>query len=308
MTIRHLRIFIEVAKSGKMSIAAQQLFISQPTVSQSIRELEDYYGRKLFDRLSKKLYITPFGKELFTYATQVVEQFDNLEKKMNDNLHIENLRIGASVTVGSCLLSRIIKEFHRISPRVNTYSYVNNTAMVEKKLLKSELDIAIVEGDIYSQDLVTTPVIDDYLVFLCSNNHPLLYKEKITLHDLENQRFAMREDGSGTRKFLEQILHKYKIHIQLVCEASSTDTIRRAILDDNCISLLSIHTFEEDIINGKIGIIKTNLNVLKRSFKLVYHKDKIMSSSIITLKDILKKYKTSDFMKDLLAKGYHMNN
>jgi len=302
MTIRHLRIFIEVARTGKMSLAAQRLFISQPTVSQAIRELEDHYSQKLFERLSKKLYITSFGKELFSYATKVVEQFDNLEKTMNDNLHIENLRIGASVTVGTCLLSRIIKEFHNLAPRVNTYAYVNNTTMVEKKLLESDLDIAIVEGEIHSQDLVTTPVIDDYLVLLCNNNHPLSKKEKITLYDLENQRFAMREDGSGTREFFEQILHKYKIQIQLAYEASSTDTIRRAILDDDCLSLLSIHTFEEDIICGKIHIMKTDLNPLKRSFKLVHHKDKIMTPSIITLKEILKKYKTSDFMKDLLIK------
>ncbi|MCC3868787.1 LysR family transcriptional regulator [Terrisporobacter mayombei] len=302
MTIRHLRIFIEVARTGKMSLAAQRLFISQPTVSQTIRELEDHYGQKLFERLSKKLYITSFGKELLSYATQVVEQFDNLEKTMNDNLHIENLRIGASVTVGTCLLSKIIKEFHSVAPRVNTYAYVNNTTMVEKKLLESDLDIAIVEGEIHSQDLVTTPVIDDYLVLLCNNNHPLSKKEKITLYDLENQRFAMREDGSGTREFFEQILQKYKVQIQLVYEASSTDTIRRAILDDDCLSLLSIHTFEEDIICGKIHIIKTDLNTLKRSFKLVHHKDKIMTPSIITLKEILKKYKTSDFMKDLYIK------
>ncbi|UEL49049.1 LysR family transcriptional regulator [Terrisporobacter hibernicus] len=302
MTIRHLKIFIEVARAGKMSLAAQRLFISQPTVSQAIRELEDHYSQKLFERLSKKLYITSFGKELFSYATKVVEQFDNLEKTMNDNLHIENLRIGASVTVGTCLLSKILKEFHNLAPRVNTYAYVNNTTMVEKKLLESDLDIAIVEGEIHSQDLVTTPVIDDYLVLLCNNNHPLSKKEKITLYDLQNQRFAMREDGSGTREFFEQILHKYKIQIQLAYEASSTDTIRRAILDDDCLSLLSIHTFEEDIICGKIHIMKTDLNPLKRSFKLVHHKDKIMTPSIITLKEILKKYKTSDFMKDLLLK------
>lgn len=302
MTIRHLKIFIEVARTGKMSLAAQRLFISQPTVSQAIRELEDHYSQKLFERLSKKLYITSFGKELFSYATKVVEQFDNLEKTMNDNLHIENLRIGASVTVGTCLLSKILKEFHNLAPRVNTYAYVNNTTMVEKKLLESDLDIAIVEGEIHSQDLVTTPVIDDYLVLLCNNNHPLSKKEKITLYDLQNQRFAMREDGSGTREFFEQILHKYKIQIQLAYEASSTDTIRRAILDDDCLSLLSIHTFEEDIICGKIHIMKTDLNPLKRSFKLVHHKDKIMTPSIITLKEILKKYKTSDFMKDLLIK------
>lgn len=300
MTIRHLRIFIEVVKTGKMSIAAQKLFISQPTVSQAIRELEEHYGSKLFDRLSKKLYITTFGRELFKYATQVVENFDNLEKKMSDNLNMEDFRIGASVTVGTCLLSKILKDFHNLVPRVNKYAYVNNTTMVEKKLLNSELDVAIVEGDIQSQDLVTIPVIDDYLVLLCSKTHPFAKKENIKLKDIENQRFALREDGSGTRYFLEQILNKYKIGIHLVWEASSTDTIKRAILDDNCLSLLSIHTFEEDILSGNIHIINTDLNTLKRSFKLVYHKDKIMSSSIIVLQDILKKYNTSDFMKDLL--------
>ena len=300
MTIRHLRIFIEVVKTGKMSIAAQKLFISQPTVSQAIRELEEHYGSKLFDRLSKKLYITTFGRELFKYATQVVENFDNLEKKMSDNLNMEDFRIGASVTVGTCLLSKILKDFHNLVPRVNTYAYVNNTTMVEKKLLNSELDVAIVEGDIQSQDLVTIPVIDDYLVLLCSKTHPFAKKENIKLKDIESKRFALREDGSGTRYFLEQILNKYKIGIHLVWEASSTDTIKRAILDDNCLSLLSIHTFEEDILSGNIHIINTDLNTLKRSFKLVYHKDKIMSSSIIVLQDILKKYNTSDFMKDLL--------
>lgn len=308
MTIRHLRIFIEVSKTGKMSIAAQRLFISQPTVSQAIRELEDHYGRKLFDRLSKRLYITSFGKELFNYAAQVVEQFDNLEKKMNDSIHVENLRIGASVTVGTCLLSKIIKEFHTLSPRVSTYSYVNNTSMVEKKLLNSDLDIAIVEGDIHSQDLITIPVIDDYLVLLCNNEHPLSNKENVSLSDLQNSKFAMREGGSGTREYFERILHQYKVQIQLVCEASSTDTIRRAILDDDCLSLLSIHTFEEDIINGNIKIINSELSALKRSFKLVYHKDKILSPSIVNLKNILKKYKTSDFMENLLTNGCHMNN
>ncbi|MEG0844588.1 MAG: LysR family transcriptional regulator [Romboutsia sp.] len=301
MTIRHLRIFVEVANTGKMSLASQRLFISQPTVSQAIRELEEHYGAKLFDRLSKRLYITEFGKELLKSAKPLVDQFDNLEKTMNENLHMEHLRVGASVTVGTHLLSKILKEFHLTCPNVNTYSYVNNTSMVEKKLLKSELDIAIVEGEIQSPDLISIPVIDDYLVLLCNNNHPLCKKEKLELKDLENQRFAIREDGSGTRAYLEEFLNKHKIHVQLVWEASSTDTIKRAILDDNCLSLLSIHTFEEDILNGNIHIINSKLlGKLKRSFKLVHHKDKIITSSIKTLEDILVKYKSPDYIENFI--------
>lgn len=301
MTIRHLRIFIEVAKTGNMSLAGENLFISQPTVSQVIRELENHYGAMLFDRLSKKLYITEFGKELLRYAIEVVDQFDNLEKAMNDSSNIENLRVGASVTVGTYILSKVLKEFHKISPNVNTYSYVNNTSTVEKKLLKSELDMAIVEGEIQSPDLITIPVIDDYLVLLCKNNHSILDNKNLQLTDLKNQRFAVRENGSGTKDFLEHLLSKHKISVQIAWEASSTDTIKRAILDDNCLSLLSIHTFEEDILDNKIQIINNiNLSPFKRSFKLVYHKDKILSSSMKVLEDILKKYKYSDIMENLI--------
>lgn len=301
MTIRHLRIFIEVAKTGNMSLAGENLFISQPTVSQVIRELENHYGAMLFDRLSKKLYITEFGKELLKYAIEVVDQFDNLEKAMNDSSNIENLRIGASVTVGTYILSKVLKEFHKISPNVNTYSYVNNTSTVEKKLLKSELDMAIVEGDIQSPDLITIPVIDDYLVLLCKNNHSILDNKDLQLTDLKNQKFAVRENGSGTKDFLEHLLSKHKISVQIAWEASSTDTIKRAILDDNCLSLLSIHTFEEDILDNKIQIINNiNLSPFKRSFKLVYHKDKILSSSMKVLEDILKKYKYSDIVENLI--------
>ena len=302
MTIRHLKIFIEVAKSSNMSLAAEKLFVSQPTVSQTIRELESHYGVKLFERLSKKLYITEFGKQLYIYAKQVVDQFDNLEKRMSENIHTENLRIGASLTVGTYLLSKILKDFNQSCPNVHTYSYVNNTSNIEKKLLKSELDVAIVEGDIQSSDLISIPVIDDYLVLLCSNNHAFATKKEIELKDLENQRFAMREDGSGTRAYLEDFLEKHDINVQIVWEASSTDTIKRAILDDNCLSLLSIHTFKEDILNGKIHIINSKyLDKLKRSFKFVYHKDKIMTSSIKALEETIKQYKSPDYIDNYLV-------
>lgn len=93
MTIRHLKIFIAVAETGKMSTAAAQYYISQPTVSQAIKELEEHYGVLLFERISKKLYITEAGKNLFTYARMVVSQFDELEDNMLKGFS-EKLRIG----------------------------------------------------------------------------------------------------------------------------------------------------------------------------------------------------------------------
>lgn len=110
MTIRHLKIFLAVAESGKMSLAAEQLFITQPSVSQAIRELEEHYQTLLFERLSKKLYITEDGKKLYVTAKQLVTQFESLEESMQKENRREKLRIGGTITLGSGILSRVVRD------------------------------------------------------------------------------------------------------------------------------------------------------------------------------------------------------
>lgn len=113
MTIRHLRIFIMVAESGSMTMAAKLLFISQPSVSQAIREIEENYGVKLFERLSKKLYITESGQLLLEYARHIVKSFDEMEVELKNTGKSIRLRIGATITVGTCMLPPMIQEFEK---------------------------------------------------------------------------------------------------------------------------------------------------------------------------------------------------
>lgn len=127
MTIRHLKIFLKVAETGNMSLAAKQLYLSQPTVSQAIRELEEHYDTQLFERLSKRLFITDAGKELLLYSRQVLHDFDKLEQGMVSATHHETLRIGASVTVGTCLLPFFLQDLKKEHPQVVTTNCVTNT-------------------------------------------------------------------------------------------------------------------------------------------------------------------------------------
>lgn len=154
MTIRHLKIFLAVAESGKMSLAAEQLFITQPSVSQAIRELEEHYQTLLFERLSKKLYITEDGKKLYVTAKQLVTQFESLEESMQKENRREKLRIGGTITLGSGILSRVVRDLRAEQPDLDIYSYMNNTQIIEQKLLNMELDVGIVEGRVKSRDLV----------------------------------------------------------------------------------------------------------------------------------------------------------
>lgn len=299
MTIRHLKIFIEVADCGKMSVAAARLYISQPTVSQAIRELEEHYGVLLFERLCKKLYITDKGRKLLSYARNVVEQFNNMEDMMVQDNYVEKMRIGATNTVGNCILGEVLREFRKINPLVETYSYVNNTREVEEKLLKSELDIGIVEGKVRSSDLISIPEVNDFLVLICGEDHPFAKKEIIKLEDLKHESFAMREQGSGTREHFERYMLDNQIPIRIAYEANSSDTIKKIVINNRCLAVISIRLVEEEIKNEKIHVILNKDKAWDRYFSIVYHKNKIVTDYMMSLIDVVKNYQHVDILQGI---------
>lgn len=299
MTIRHLKIFITVAECGSMNTAAKKLFLSQPTISQAIRELEEYYDARLFDRLSRRLHITPYGQELLGNAYQVVGQFDQLEKNMRKNHQKDVIRIGSTITVGSCLISNILNDFEPLMPETGTYTFIGNTHMIEEKLLKSELDIALVEGEIHHPDLVVIPSIRDFLVLGCAENHPFADREEIHVKELENQKFVMREQGSGTRALFDEFIKRHNLDIHISWEATCPDAFRNAILYNQCLAVVSVRLLERDIRNRQIRIFIPQTSELERSFSLVYHKDKVFTPSMNAIQDIVTHYQQPDWLNNI---------
>ncbi len=290
MTIRHLNIFIEVVKSGNMSRAANKLYISQPTVSQAIKELEEHYGILLFERFNKRLYITDAGKELFFYAKDVVNQFNCLEEKMININKIEKIKIGATISVGDCILSDIINRFREENPKMEIYSYVSNTENIEKRLLNNQLDIGIVEGKIKSEDLIVNPELSDYLVLICSNKHTFAQKKTVKLKELCNENFAMREEGSGTRELFEEYMLKNGVSIRTVFEGNSPEAIKREVVKNNCLAVISICLVEKEVKDSTIHVIENSEKVWYRHFSIVYHKDKLLTNGMKSLMNITKNY------------------
>lgn len=299
MTIRHLKIFIAVAECGSMNTAAKKLFLSQPTISQAIRELEEYYNARLFDRLSRRLRITPYGQELLSNAYQVVGQFDQMEKNMLKSRQKDVIRIGSTITVGSCLISNILNDFESMMPETGTYTFIANTHMIEEKLLKSELDIALVEGEIHHPDLVVIPSIRDFLVLGCAESHPFADREEIHVKELENQKFVMREQGSGTRALFDEFIKRHNLNIHISWEATCPDAFRNAILYNHCLAVVSVRLLERDIRNRQIRIFIPQTSELERSFSLVYHKDKVFTTSMSALRDIVAQYQQPDWLNNI---------
>lgn len=291
MTLRHLLIFMTVAEQSSMSAAARALYLSQPTVSQAIHELETHYNGLLFERFGKKLYLTDRGKLLLPQAKELIHSFQHLEEMMLNQGQSPTLKLGSTITVGTCLTPDLILELRQAFPDLNIYSYVSNTRDIEKKLLRSELDAAVVEGEIQSSDLVVLPIIDDTLVLAVGKEHPFYDKKYLTVQELNHQKYAVREAGSGTRQLFEDFAVRHGISYEIAWEANSPGTLLNAVLNDQILSVMSLRLMEPEIKKQSVHVFYQEQGEWNRKFKLVYHKNKFLTPAVYELKKILHRYK-----------------
>lgn len=276
MTIRHLEIFIEVVNCGKMSLAAKKLYVSQPTVSQAILDLESFYNVKLFERLSKKLYITPEGELMLGYARQIIGLIGKMESALVKP-GLAGLKIGATVTIGTCILSGLLRDFSAGFPLIETEILVDNTHSIQENILSNGLDVGLVEGHVQNADIVCEPVIDDRLVLVCGMGHPLAHSGSVTLEAIRDEAFVLREKGSGTRETFERLMQEngYSIRCKWVC--NNSEAIKNAVIANDGLSVISYRLVEKEVRGGVLHKISIKGYPLNRKFCLIYHKNKFLS-------------------------------
>lgn len=290
MTLRHLKIFVCVAESGGMTAAAQKLYVSQPTISQAIAELEKYYGVRLFERLSQKLYITEEGQKMLGYARHIIDTFNHMENVMREAGENPQLNIGCSVSVGTSLVNRLLDLAEEKLKKCCVNVTVDNTSRIEKMLLSNEIDIGIVEGIVTNPDLVITPVCQDTLVLVCGNNHYLAGRKVLSFSDLEGENFISREKGSSDRNQLERMLEEKKIMLNRCWHCSNTEAIKNAVMHGRGIAALSSMIVEKECADGSLVTLDVQGLPVNRMINLIYHKNKYISPSIKAMLDVCKKY------------------
>lgn len=280
MTLHHLKVFIRVAEGGSVSAAARECHLAQPTVSQIIRELEEYYSTRLFERLSKRLYITEEGRRLLARAKEVAAAYERLEYDMSPDKMRDRLRIGSSVTVGMCLTPALVKRFGAARPEAEIYSYVNNTRTIERMLLASELDVAIVEGRVRSRDVLSFHCRDDYVALFCSARHPFASRASVDIAELGAESFVLRESGSGTREIFENFMRERGRKIKVKWEVACFDATLRAVVEEGCVGVASVRLLAPHLASGAVRAIYRPGGVWDRTFSLIYHKDKFITESM----------------------------
>lgn len=279
MTIRHLKILISVCDHMSMSGAAKSLFVSQPTVSQAILELEKYYGIKIFERLAKKLYITATGQEMLEYSKHIINSFNEMEERIKSK-KMQKLRIGATITIATCVLNPLLDSFSHECPDSNFYIYVDNTNIIEEMLLRNELDIGLTEGELKNDNIQTISVFEDELVLVCGCNHPFYNRDKVGVEDLRDQDFILGRKGSGNRDLLNSKFTELAIDINEKWTCNSSEAIKNAVMESKYLTVISKMLVETEAANHQLRIIPINNTQFTRTFHLAYHKNKYLSDNM----------------------------
>ncbi len=281
MNLRQLELFTEVAETGIVSHAAKKLYMSQPAVSQTIADLDDSLGLKLFDRLKHKMQLTFAGEILYQYSKKILSLVDEAESQMLDmaNLKMGRLRLGASTTIGIYLLPHLLGEFKQQYETIQSTCVIDNTSVIEEMLLTNQLDIGFVEGLVHSAEIEIQKVMDDEIWLICSPQHRWAREVRLVIDPVEiaGEALILREQGSGTREVVEKKLKEHNVCYEVWHVLNNTEAIKRAVAADIGIAFISQMAVKDEMESGRLVNVKLNGLPITREFKLIWHKDKYRS-------------------------------
>jgi DNA-binding transcriptional LysR family regulator len=294
MDLWQLKVFCKVVELQSFSKAGESVHLSQPTVSSHIKDLEEHFGTRLVDRLSRKVTPTKSGELLFDYAQQLIALRDRTEAAMAEfSGKIKgHLVIGGSTIPGGYLLPRIIGLFTKSYPEVQISLKVGDTSEILNKVLAGHIEAGVVGARSPDKLLQQIPVMHDEMCLVVPCNHPWARLRRIRIKELLDVPFIVREAGSGTLDSMDRQLQKKGISVSdlnIVAEMGSTEAVRQGIKSGVGLSILSAVAVADDIQAGSLKAIQVEELNLKRSFYLTTHKQRSPSPLCDVFIDYLKR-------------------
>lgn len=288
MTLRHLRIFVAVCETGSMTAAAAQLFIAQPSISLAVAEMEEYYGVKLFDRISRKLYLTENGRRALQYARHIIDLLDEMEQGIKDLDAVGQLRVGTSITIGTYLFPRYVSKLKEIYPSVRVEAFIGNSGSIEQQILDNEIDIGIIEGVAHSAYICSESFPGDRLAFICCVDHRFAGRTLKELGEIKDEDFILREKGSAGREIFDGLTASHELAITPLWQSASNRAIIHGVREGLGISILPYSLVQDSLERGEIAEFKIKGLALNRKFSVIYHRNKFLPGSARTLVELCK--------------------
>jgi LysR family transcriptional regulator, low CO2-responsive transcriptional regulator len=276
-----LRLFLEVARRGSFSRAAEALAISQPAVSAQVALLERRYGQPLLERLPRGLRLTEAGGVLKEYAERIFGLAEEMEVALDDlrGLRRGHLTVGASSTIGEYVLPPLIGRFKALHPDVAVAMRVANTERILAEVRGRQLDLAFVGGRPTGDDLLAEPFDRDEIVPLAAPDHPLAGRAEVTLGELAAAGLVAREAGSATRATAEASLRGAGLEPQLAMELGSNEAVKRAVRAGLGVGLLSRRAADSELAAGHLIVLDVPAWSCRRELYAIHRREKRLTAA-----------------------------
>lgn len=282
MDIRRLEVFCKVVELGSFTKAAEAALLSQPSVSEHIRTLEEYFDEKLIDRLGRSVQPTHAGKILYQYAQRIIRIKDEATqsiRKFQGTLS-GRLAVGASTIPGAYLLPQQIEAFKSDYAAVDLMLKISGTSHVVEDVLSGALELGLV-GTLWKDPRIeSVPMFGDELVLTVHPEHPWARRDSIRPAELLDTAFILREPGSGTRMETVQALKNIGVdcgQFQVVAEMGSNEAVRQGVRSRIGVAILSLLSVQEDLQRGVLVSLPVQGLTMPRSFYLVQRRNRQLS-------------------------------
>lgn len=289
MADRRLQVFYTVAKQLSFTKAAELLFMTQPAVTFQVKQLEEHFNTRLFERSHSKITLTPAGRLAMEYAERILNLTNEMETRLMEMTGDVSgiLLIGASTTIAEYMLPRLLGEFKSKFPQVQTRLTVANSETVESKVADHTLDIGLIEAPSHHPHLEAQVCCEDELVAICAPGHPLAGQTIATPEQLAVQPYISREAGSGTREVVDDFFRRSGFNpedLHIVMELGSPEALKGAVEANLGIAIVSRATILKELKLGELVAIPLKPSLI-RPLSLVYAHEKFRSKLLQSFLD-----------------------
>lgn len=288
ITLHQLKVFEAVARHSSFTRAAEELFLTQPTVSMQVKQLSKAVGLPLFEQVGKRLYLTDAGRELYATCREIFDKMTQFQIKVAD---LKGLKQGclrlAVVTTAKYVIPRLLGPFCQRYPGIDISLTVTNHEFVLERLAENRDDLYILSQPPEDADVSIYPFLENPLVVLAPHNHPLAEEKNIPLKRLTEEPFIMREPGSGTRKSIQKLFDDQGLTLKVKLDLGSNEAIKQAIAGGLGVSVLSKHTLALEGTNSQLIILDVENFPIERYWYVIYSNGKQLSVIARTFFDYL---------------------
>ncbi len=294
MADRRLQVFHTVARLLSFTKAAENLHMTQPAVTFQVRQLEEHFNTRLFDRTHNRISLTDAGKQVYRVADKIFEHYAEMEDAVRQVTgEISGaLIIGASTTIAEYMLPALLGEFKNKYPDVSVHLKVSNTDGIVGMIENNDIDLGVVEAPVSNKNLVVETCRVDPLVVIAPNDHVLSSQEGVAAKTLVEHKFITREEGSGTREVIEDYLQNQGVQIndmKITMELGSPESIKGAVESGMGISIVSKATISKEMQLKSLTAIQLD-PPLERPFSFVHQKQKFRHRAMDELLEFARNY------------------